>query len=72
MTMLEEDYVVPFEMGVKYESHGLKPGDAFIAAYAEHVQADLMVSENRQFLSRRHDLPFRVLNAEECLKKLMA
>ena len=72
VTSIDEDYIVPFELGVKYESYGLKPGDAFIAAYAEYVQADLLVSENRHFLSRRPDLPFQVLNAQECLKKLRA
>lgn len=68
--ILEEDYVVPFELGAKYEKQGLKPGDAFIAAYAEHVKAELLVSENRHFLSRRHDLLFRVVNAAECLREL--
>ena len=70
MVSVDEDYLVPFELGAKYEGLGLKPGDAFITAYAEHVKANLLVSENRHFLSRRSDLPFRVVTAIECLKQL--
>ena len=54
---IDEDIVVPFEIGSKYESMGLKPADAFIAAYAEWVEADALVTENRHFLSRKADLP---------------
>ena len=68
--IVEEDDIVPFELGAAYEIRGLKPGDAFIAAYAEHVGANLLVSENRHFLSRRTDLPFRVMTAVECLNQL--
>jgi hypothetical protein len=35
LTTIDENFVVPFETGFKYESIGLKPADAFIAAYAE-------------------------------------
>lgn len=70
MANVEEDYVVPFELGAKYEGLGLKPGDAFIAAYAEYVRAEFLVTENRHFLSRRSDLPFQVVTASECLKCL--
>jgi len=47
---------------------GLKPADAFIAAYTEWVGAELLVSENRHFLSRHADLPFRVLPAEQAIR----
>jgi len=69
-TIIDEDDVVPFELGVKYERKGLKPADAFIAAYTEWVGADVLVTENRHFLSRRADLPFKVLTAEQTLKVL--
>lgn len=59
---------VSFELGVKYEIKGLKPADAFIAAYAEWVGADALVTENRHFLVRHSDLPFKVVTAEQCLK----
>lgn len=67
---MDEDRVVPDEAAGKYRALGLKPADAFIAAYAEHVDADFLVSENRHFLSRRGDLPFRVVSAEEFVQLL--
>lgn len=70
MTTIDEDLVVPFELAIKYEAKGLKPADAFIAAYAEWVGADALVSENRHFLIRRTDLPFRVLTADQALRAL--
>jgi len=70
ITSVDEDFVVSFELGVKYEAKGLKPADAFFAAYAEWVGAEALVTENRHFLSRRSDLPFRVLTAEQILKLL--
>lgn len=68
LTTIDEDIVVPFEIAVKYEVKSLKPADAFIAAYAEWVGADVLVTENRHFLNLHSDLPFKVLTAEECLK----
>lgn len=67
-TSIDEDFLVPFEIGVKYEVRGLKEADALIAAFAEWVGADALVTENRHFLNRHPDLPFTVLTAEECLK----
>lgn len=65
---IEEDNVVPFELGMKYEAMGLKPADAFIGSFTEWVGAEILVSENRHFLSRQSSLPFKVLTAEKCLK----
>ncbi len=65
---IDEDFLVPFELGAKYEAKGLKPADALIAAHTEWVGADASVTENRHFLTRQTDLPFRVLTAEKCLK----
>ena len=67
LTEIDEDFVVPFELGTKYELAGLKPADAFIAAYSEWVAADYLVTENRRFLTRHKDLPFRIGTAEQCL-----
>ena len=67
---IEEDNVVPFELGMKYEAMGLKPADAFIGSFAEWVGAEILVSENRHFLSRQSSLPFKVLTAEKCLRVL--
>ena len=68
--IVDEDYIVPFELGAVYENEGLKPADAFIAAYAEHIGANLLVSENRHFLSHHSGLPFHVVKAVECLRQL--
>ena len=70
LTTIDEDFVVPFELGARYESEGLKPADAFIAAYVEWTGADVLVTENRHFLSRHSSLSFKVLNAADCLKLL--
>ena len=70
LTTIDEDFVVPFELGARYESEGLKPADALIAAYVEWTGADALVTENRHFLNRHSNLPFKVLNASDCLKLL--
>ena len=63
-TIIDEDSEIPFELGSKYEAMNLKPADALIAAYAEYVGAEILVSENRHFLSRQTNLPFKIVNAE--------
>jgi hypothetical protein len=68
VAVVDEDMEVPFELGDKYECLGLKHADAFIAAYTEWANADALVTENRHFLLRQSNLPFKVLNAENCLK----
>jgi predicted nucleic acid-binding protein len=68
ITEIEEDFLIPFDIGSKYEWKGLKPADALIAAYCEWAGADVLVTENRHFLSRQSDLPFKVLNSGKCLK----
>ena len=72
LTVIDEDFVVPFELGAKYEAEGLKSADAFIAAYVEWTGADALVTENRHFLSQRNNLPFKVLNAADCIKLMKA
>lgn len=67
-TTIEEDFFIPFEIGVRYEAKGLKEADALIAAFTEWVGADALVTENRHFLVHHSDLPFKVLTAEDCLK----
>jgi len=70
LTAIDEDFVVPFELGAQYEARGLKPADAFIAAYVEWTGAEVFVSENRHFLRRTSSLPFHILNADNCIKLL--
>ena len=35
LTRIDEDFLIPFELGAKYEAKGLKPADALIAVYTE-------------------------------------
>ena len=70
LTIIDEDIVLPFELGVRYEAKGLKPADAFIAAYTEWVGAEFLITENRHFLSRQKSLPFKVLTAEKYLSSI--
>ena len=65
---VDEDWEVPFELGAKYGSLGLKPGDAFIAAYTEWTGAAYLVTENRDFLALT-TLPFKIVRAEAFLKQ---
>ena len=67
LTKVDEEFLIPFELGAKYEAKGFKPADALIAAFAEYVGADVLVSENRHFLLHASDLSFKILSAEKCL-----
>ena len=71
-TTIDEDFLIPFELGFKYEAMGIKEADALIAAYTDWVGADALVTENRHFLSRNPKLPFKVINAENFLKFMRA
>jgi len=66
-TAIDEDFLIPFELGIRYERRGFKEADAFIAAYTEWVGADALVTENRHFLNQNPNLPFKILTAEKCL-----
>jgi len=68
LTNIDEEFLIPFELGAKYENKGLKPADALIAAYTEWTGADVLVTENRHFLTRQKNLPFKILTATDCLK----
>lgn len=66
-TTIDEDFLIPFELGAKYETKGLKEADALIAAFTEWVGADVLVTENRHFITRHSGLPFKVLTAKRYL-----
>lgn len=70
VSTIDEDFFVPFTLGEKYMEKGLKPADAFIAAYTEWTGADVLVTENRHFLTLHDNLPFKILTASKCLKLL--
>ena len=62
----------PAERVKFYQEHGCRKGDAVIAAHAEVVGANLIVSENRQFLQTIVDLPVEIATASEVLKRLVS
>jgi hypothetical protein len=64
-----EDWQIPFDLGEKYRELGLKAGDAAIAALTEWVEADYLVTENRDFMDRSL-LSFRVVRIAEFLTVL--
>ena len=54
----------------RYQDMGFKEGDAHIGAYAEVVEADILVSENRRhFHAMAGHLPFKVMDAAQFLKR---
>lgn len=70
LMIIDEDSIVPFELGIKYELKEFKPADAFISAYTEWIGADVLVTENRHFLTRDKDMPFKVVTAAQILAEL--
>ncbi len=66
---VDSDFLVPAELFAKYQKT-FKPGDAFIAAYAEWVGVQALVTENRRhFHAHKATLPFQVFTAETFLAK---
>ena len=57
----------PEHLVLAYIERGFSKEDAIIAATAEEVQAEYLVSENRHFLQHTPDLPFQVINAQTAL-----
>jgi hypothetical protein len=60
----------PEKLVLAYIERGFSKEDATIAAAAEQVQAEYLISENRHFLQHSAGLPFQVINAEVALKML--
>jgi hypothetical protein len=42
---IDEQFVIPYPLGLHYRDLGFKEADALIAAYADVVGADLLISE---------------------------
>jgi hypothetical protein len=62
---------VPVEFFEKYRNEkGLKEGDALIAAFAEFVKTDYLISENRHIYRDLDIREFTPVNAEEFLEIL--
>lgn len=66
---IDDDGLIPADLYESYIHCGLKSADARIGAYAEWVDADYLISENRDFLSLAGPLPFRVTKAAAFLKE---
>lgn len=60
----------PGELILKYINLGFAEEDAAIAACAEWVGAEYLISENRHFLSRSERVAFEIVNAETALSLL--
>ncbi len=54
----------------QYQQLGCKLGDAAVAAHVETLEAEVLVSENRDFLAEISGLPFRVFSAEAFVREL--
>lgn len=66
---IDDDGLIPADLYESYIHRGLKSADARIAAYAEWIAADVLVSENRDFLALTKPLSFRVMKADAFLKQ---
>ena len=53
-----------------YEEQGCRKGDAVIAAHAEALAVDLIITENRQFLQTIKSLQFGVLKPADAIARL--
>jgi len=62
--------IAPVERVKFYQERGCRKGDAVIAAHAEMLGANLIISENRQFLQTLADLPARMARASEALQRM--
>ena len=62
----------PEELILKYIDLGFAEEDAAIAACAEWVGAEYLISENRHFLSRSELVGFEIVNAETALSLLQS
>lgn len=67
---IDERFSIPFESVERYIEKGLKRGDAFLAGYAEWIEADFLISENRKdFVDHPELFPFKVMTAEQFLQE---
>jgi len=64
--------LAPAERIKFYQEHGCRKGDAVIAAHAEALEANLIVSENRQFLHTMSDLRAEISSPEASLQRLLS
>lgn len=60
----------PIDRLDRYRRLGCRRGDAAVAALTEHVGAEALVTENREFLRHAPNLPFRLLSSADLLAEL--
>jgi predicted nucleic acid-binding protein len=53
-----------------FRQGGCRRGDAAVAALAEHLRVEILVTENREFLRNAPHLPFRLMSSPELLAEL--
>ncbi len=61
------DELIPQELIYKYQKRGAKRGDDVIAAFADWIKADYLVSENRDFL-QEIETDFKTIRAKEFIR----
>ena len=66
-----DDSGVPSVLVEKYRNRGMKSADALIAAFTEWINADILISENRHFLTEIEIDEFEVVTAEQFLKAFL-
>jgi hypothetical protein len=54
----------------KFQRLGCKLGDAAVAAHLDEEGVEILISENRHFLTEIEGLPFRVISAAAALEEL--
>ena len=64
------DELIPHELVEKYHKRGAKEGDGVIAAFAEWIKADYLVTENRDFLKEIRT-EFTTIKAEGFIRLLL-
>ena len=62
---------LPVHLLDKYKNLGLKKGDVAVAAFCEAIDAEYLISENRHFLKGIKNTKFKIVNAEQFLKKII-
>ncbi|MBI1935076.1 hypothetical protein HYS31_01420 [Candidatus Woesearchaeota archaeon] len=70
-TIAFDEEPVSKDLWNKYKEMNLKKGDIIIAAYAEMIDTDILVSENRHFLKELKKANFEIMNAEQFLKEIL-
>ena len=66
-----QNQIVDKKLIDKYKGLGLKKGDIIIAAYADEINSNILISENRHFLKELKSRKFKVINAEKFIKNMM-